>query len=209
LPPIRLFISTSPQQSVATRQGRRKEVLMKKYLFAIIATFALAAALPSLALARGGHHRSHHRSHVRHSVVRHRQFGRDTSTQSSGSSGGGDHAGTVQSFSGGVLTITLNNGSTVSGQVTSATEMECEGAEANDVRGMERDSSGDHGSDNSGEDQSSDDSAEDQSGSDDNQAAAACPASPAQGELVREAELKITSAGSTWEKLDLEPAPQG
>jgi hypothetical protein len=209
LPPIRLFLSTSPQQSVATRQGRRKEVLMKKYLFAIIATCALAAAVPSLALARRGHHRSHHRSHVRHSAIRHRQFGSDSSTQSSGSSGSTDHAGTVQSFSGGVLTIALNNGSTVSGRVTSATEMECEGAEPNDMRGMERDSSGDRGSDDSGEDQSSDDSGEEQSGGDDNQAATACPASPAQGEFVREAELRISSAGSTWERLDLEPAPQG
>jgi hypothetical protein len=145
----------------------------------------------------------HHRSHVRHAAIRHTQFGSDSSNQSSGSSGSSDHAGTVQSFSGGVLTIALNNGSTVSGQVTSATEMECEGAEPNDMRGMERDSSGDQGSDNSGEDRGDD------QGAGDDQAEAACPATPTPGEFVREAELRTSSAGSTWEKLDLEPAPQG
>ncbi len=80
------------------------------------ATFLALAILPAAASAEH-HHRHHHRS----ARVRVLSFG--TNNPSAPAS---DRAGTVTSFTGGVLTIKLTDGSSVVGRVTSATELKCE-----------------------------------------------------------------------------------
>ena len=52
---------------------------------------------------------------------------RDPDTDNDGDEDGDEGAGTVDKFENGVLTIKLFGGSTLTGQVTAATEIECEG----------------------------------------------------------------------------------
>ena len=194
---------------------------MRRILLTVAATTAMLAVAPGLALAHR-HHRHHHRSHHAarvhhrraHHRIRHRRFGRGWS-QSSDSQG---PAGTVTSFTDGVLTITLNDGSTVSGNVTSSTEIECTapGSSTNNEDGDNG------GGDNSGEDQGDDNASagndqgeagedqgvqEDQGqeqGEDQGQNEQMCDSSSlTPGTPVAEAELKISSAGATWEKVEL------
>jgi hypothetical protein len=176
---------------------------MKKILLSVVACCALVAFVPASALAHG-HHKRHHRSH--HARVR--DFGSTSSSQSSQgtSQNQGQTAGTVQSFSNGVLTIALNNGSMVSGTVTGDTEVECQAPETSSS-GMQ---SHDHGGDNSGGDNSggdngnSNDQGDDQGQGDDNNANQACDLSTVpMGTVVQEAELRISSAGGVWKKVDL------
>ena len=102
---------------------------MRKVFFTALVSAALLAVVPASALARGHSSRSHHRvHHVRsHHVRTHlKRFGSDV--PSPGSTTGpssSDTAGTVASFTGGVLTIRLNDGSEIHGLVTDATELEC------------------------------------------------------------------------------------
>jgi hypothetical protein len=99
-----------------------------------------------------------------------------------------------------VLTITLNDGSTVSGGVTNDTELECTAPEDTQTTSEDGDSGGG--------DQSGDG---DNSGSDDNQAqenesdaeSSCSTANLTPGAVIHEAELRITSAGSVWSKVDL------
>src|SRR3954469_13499578 len=98
---------------------------MRRILVSVVAAGAMLAVTPGLAMAHK-HHRRHHRSHhavrvhhrrsvhhrrgVHHRRARHETFGKGSwSNDSTGT------AGTVTSFDNGVLTITLNDGSTVSG----------------------------------------------------------------------------------------------
>jgi hypothetical protein len=179
---------------------------MRKILLSVVACCALIAFVPASALAHGHHHKRHHRAH--HARVR--DFGSTSSSQSSqGTSQNQDQtAGTVQSFSKGVLTIALNDGSMVSGQVTSDTEIECQAA---DMSSSLR--SHDHGGDNGGGDQGDDDNGQgdddngqgdDDNGQGDDNAGQACDLSTVpQGTVVQEAELRISSAGAVWKKVDL------
>jgi endo-1,4-beta-xylanase len=91
--------------------------------------------------------------------VRHERFG-------SGWNAGDSQqpAGTVTSFDNGVLTITLNDGSTVSGAVTNDTELECT-APSSSTQGDEGNDNGDNGQ-NSGDDNSGDDNGGQNSGDD-------------------------------------------
>lgn len=79
---------------------------MRRIPLLIAGLLALALAAPTVASAHGRHHRHHH--HHRH----HRAHGADLS---------GRAAGTIASFDGTTLTITLADGSTVSGAVTDDT----------------------------------------------------------------------------------------
>jgi len=81
---------------------------MRRLLPLAIGVLTLALAVPSVASAHGRHHRHHHKH-------KHHQAHRALLT--------GDAAGTIASFDGTTLTITLRDGSTVSGVVTDDTEI--------------------------------------------------------------------------------------
>jgi hypothetical protein len=199
---------------------------MRRMIITAVATVSLAA--PSAALAHNGeHHRAgerqhHHRGHHRHAHVLAFHAQAPTSPTSGTSSpspttpASEDKAGTIASFTGGVLTITLNDGSTVSGKVTERTEIECPAppsATAADVSGRD---GGDNGFDERGdrvggnegsvESSSSDDGPGDSSGHDDNgnDAAEHCTSTAlVPGASVKEAFLSVSSDGATWVKVEL------
>jgi hypothetical protein len=200
---------------------------MRRVTLTIAMSIAALALLPAGALARGHaahhqrlRHRGHHRVH--HARVRHERFGAVTSGASSGSSAGttgtstpGENAGTVRSFDAGVLTLALADGSTVSGRVDGGTEIECETADMSNLH-ADGDGGGDHGGgDNSGpgsggdQGQRGDDHGDlgddngdlgDENGND-NQTCVA--GGLVAGAVVRSAELRISSAGATWDKIEL------
>ncbi len=185
---------------------------MRRTLFTIVACTALLAAVPATALAHGhrDHHRRHHHSRVRHEkFLAHRHDSTSTGTPTPGSE---PTAGTVTSFANNVLTITLTNGNTVSGDVTNDTEVKCENPAEdnngnNDVEhgdlvsdhgpGGSDAGSNDQGDDN-GNDQG-DDNGNDQG--DDNGNDQMCTITP--GMAVKKAELTISGAGAVWDEVEL------
>jgi len=175
---------------------------MRKIVLSAVACCALIAIIPATALAHGHHHKRHH------SRVHHRTFGHDwnQSGSSTTSTSADQNAGTVQSFSGGVLTIAVNNGQMVSGQVTNDTEIECEAADmSSSLRSHDRgDDNGDHG-DNNGD--RGDDNGNDQG--DDNENANCSSADLTTGTVVHEARLRLSGAGATWDKVELVTASAG
>lgn len=171
---------------------------MRNIVLSVVACCAVLAIAPVTALAHGHHHKRHH-----HSRIHHRTFGHDWSQSGSSSTttSSEENAGTVTSFTGGVLTITLNNGQTVTGNVTGDTEIECQAPEMSsslsshdrgDDNGDRTDNHGDRGDDN-GNDQG-DDGAEN---------ANCSSADLTTGAVVHEARLAVTSAGATWDKVEL------
>jgi hypothetical protein len=193
---------------------------MRRATIPFLAAAVVLAVAPASALAR--HH--HHRHHSRAVHARIKRFGRDVATNSSGAASA-ENAGTVQSFSNGILTIALSNGNTVSGTVGRDTEIECmssagsqmlhedgdagsgsqsgdgddSGSADNEAQGPGGDQGGDQG-DDPAEDQG-DDQGEEQ-GAD--QAENACStANLIPGALVRDAELRISGSGSAWKKVGL------
>jgi hypothetical protein len=153
--------------------------------------------------------------------IRTRHNPRDRDSDDDGRRDGDEHAGTVESFSDGVLTIRLLNGNTLSGKVDSTTEVECEDeADDHNRRGHtaraasdgDDDSSGgtSGGDDSSGRDPNKphsddDDNTADQGPDDENEARGdddegddddedCGPAALVSGARVREAEL-VTSTG--------------
>ena len=196
----------------------------------IATTTSLAALLllasTGIAQARG-HHARHHRrgkhgvahierilSPVAPALNEHTGGGASSSGPGSPGSQAGDSteaAGTVTSFAHRVLTITLNDGTTVSGQVTEQTEIGCQPAEAT-AHAASEDGGGDHGSgDESGSsredgDEGSGDQSEQDDQNDGNESAgpASCStASLVPGAVVREAELRVSSAGSVFLHVEL------
>ena len=125
---------------------------------------------------------------------------RDADTDNDGVDDGEENAGTITSFSGGVLVIDLF-GSTddVRGTVTDATEVECDGAQTAHAS--------DHGGDGGGDDNSGPGDRGDQGENEnenENEDAGNCgPADLTQGTVVREADLKTTSTGLVFEKIEL------
>src|SRR5947209_20509583 len=105
---------------------------MRRLTITLSAALMLASFAPASALARH-HHRSHH-ARVRHARIEH-FVGRNAAHRASDAAG---DAGTVQSFSNGVLAIRLNNGSTVTGTVGRGTELECMASEPSRTVGAER-----------------------------------------------------------------------
>lgn len=111
---------------------------MRRSLLTAVGIMALVLAVPSAALAhhgRGHHH--HHKTRAHHAKFRIMHIGA-TGTSVTGSptntaptppttptTPGPENAGTVTSYTGGVLTLTLNDGSTVSGKVTEGTRIDC------------------------------------------------------------------------------------
>jgi hypothetical protein len=108
---------------------------MRKLLFTVLTGCALLAMAPA-AFAR--HH--HHPPRPHHTRVRHERFKADGASTGAASTSG---VGTVTSFSNGVLTITLADGSTVSGEVTDRTGLECmTGEDGATPQAMSHDGSG-------------------------------------------------------------------
>ncbi len=185
--------------------------MRRTLIMTIASTFVLAVA-PGAALAHhhGGKHKGHHH-------VRVKKFGSDTPNPNGGtSSSSSDTAGTVSSFSGGVLTIKLNDGSMVSGKVTNDTEIECRAPESQptttggDDSGSGDDNSGDgdhQGGDSQGQPAGSHDASDtgETENEDANEGQAACDSSAlTPGAVVREAEVRISSGGATWKKVELQ-----
>jgi hypothetical protein len=139
---------------------------------------------------------------------------RDRDTDNDGIDDGDENAGTVKSFDNGVLTITLAQGGDLSATVDGDTEIECK-SQAHDSShgddGPNHDAGDDQGDDGpnheAGDDQgddgpnhdAGDDDNEDNQGENENCGTDALTA----GAKVREAELKATSSGKRWEKVEL------
>jgi hypothetical protein len=217
---------------------------MKRIFLTATAASMLAFAVPTVASAHRGsrHHSAHHASaHKRHAVhARTVIFGpRDTSAPAPTSSTSPpvvappmspeETAGTVASFTNGLLTITLSNGSSVSAQVTAATALECRSAPGATSRGEDEgggdeqhggpgpsdgqhdeaqgNEDGGHDGESSGEEHHGEAGGEDGhdgAGNDGENAQQGCSAGAlAPGAVVREAELSVSSAGSIWVKVEL------
>lgn len=219
---------------------------MRRLMLAAFGIMALALAIPGAALAHKGHghhHKGHHHANgkAHHASVRFEHFGAiaasektpgtstetGTKTSSEPTPPASENAGTVASYdsSTGLLTLSLNNKSTVEGKVTSNTEIRCVKATTTPPSGQPSDES--VGDDNGqGDDQSrgdmsqqqgdqqswsSDESqGDDQDGQDDDgQAQTAAPEPPCDtsalvsGAVVRSAELRIGPSGAEFESLVL------
>lgn len=169
---------------------------MRRFLFGLIASLSLLAAVPAASAARSHPHARHHRSHAR---IEHFRRGGDVPSPLAGQQPGSQDAGAVQSFQNGVLTIKLNDGITVSGTVNQGTEVQCQSMSQGDFTRADGsgDSSGRDGSDDSGGDQSDDTG-------DGNGGAACMSALQTVGTPVLDATLKLTSNGAAWDRVDLD-----
>ncbi|HEV3070308.1 MAG TPA: hypothetical protein VGY76_02640 [Solirubrobacteraceae bacterium] len=129
---------------------------MRRLLLIAAGMAALTLSVPGAALASHGHNH-HHKRKAHHAKIRFEHVG-PTGTSITGSSTGTapvtgssptttpapENAGKVASYTGGVLTLTLNDNSSVSGKVTSATRIECVSATA-PPPGMEQDNGNGNG----------------------------------------------------------------
>jgi hypothetical protein len=191
---------------------------MKRLVITCLAAASLVAALPTLAVARHRSHRSHHVHHATHhraKRVRHERFGQDmpqtsnpsgtTTTTTTTSTAAPETAGTVTGFKNGLLTIQLNDPSSspVSGMVTDATRVRCEGPN-DDSEAVHPDGDGGRGGSGSGDEgqDGSSDSGDD-NGAENESSAQNCMISI--GETVGSAELSISSAGAVWQEVELVP----
>jgi hypothetical protein len=165
--------------------SRKKWSLLGTALVGVLSL--LLIALPGAAAARQhhnghSHHKGHHKRH--HQRRRHHRSGTQTGGGTS-TSGEDDNAGTIASFDGTTLTITLRDESSVSGTVDASTEIQCEANDNND--------DGDNGDDNSGDDDAGDGNSGDDdgdSGGDDGEQCSTADLVP--GTVVSEAELDST-----------------
>lgn len=176
---------------------------MRRTLFTILACTALFVAAPAVALAHNGHRGHHHKRH-HHARVRHESFiGHRHSSDVNGVPGTEPTAGTVSSFANNVLTITLTNGNTVTGDVTSDTEVKCENpGDMNDNGDNDvehGDFARDHGPGGGDDNGDQGDDNGDQGNANNNDAT--CTITP--GMAVSKAELRITSDGAVWDEVEL------
>ena len=137
---------------------------------------------------------------------------RDKDSDDDGLKDDDENAGTITAFADGKLTIQTFGGDEVTGMVTDATEIECEGSDdqGDDEGDDEGDDDGDddatatladHGDDdNSGP--GSDDEGDDDQGEDENEDACA-PGALSVGAKVHEAELKVGADGAVWDEIEL------
>jgi hypothetical protein len=211
---------------------------MKRIFLTATAASTLALAAPAVASAHHStrHHGARHASARKHHAITPRilTFGAplptspapapSTTPPVSSQTTSGVTPVAVASFTNGLLTITLSNGSSVSGMVTEATELKCpagaSGASSGDDdenagqdehggsgpssegRHDEGQSGGDGGGD--GHDDEGAEDARDGESRDGADTQQGCPAGAlASGAAVREAELSVSSAGSVWEKVEL------
>jgi hypothetical protein len=201
---------------------------MRRMIVAAVTTTALA--LPGVAFAHGSEHssgaehhgarhaeRDHHR-HRAHLLTFHAAQAPAT-TPSTGITPPApvaeERAGTIASFTAGTLTIALNDGSSVSGKVTPATEIECRSAMAsaadrggsgdNDGGGEHGDRSGPGSGDGQSGERAGHDEGDRDAGDDDahDEAEHCSPTALVPGASVREAVLSVGGAGAFWVKLEL------
>jgi hypothetical protein len=175
---------------------------MRRIILMAIASSALALAAPQVASAHHGRH--HHKHHARHARLRH--FGTLASTTTTTPTSPVTPAGTVKSFTEGVLTITLADTSTVSGKVTEDTELGCfkpgtEGSGDDDNPGDD-----DHAqiADHHGD--GAQGAGDDDQGDDDGPSAASTSCTTAAlvpGAVVLGAELRIGPSGAVWKHIVL------
>lgn len=147
---------------------------MRRILFTIMVAGLGIAVAPATALADHGHGDGHGDGHGRV----------------------GQNAATVASFSKGVLTVTLGDGSTVRGKVTDATQLECH---ARDNRGLRIEDRRDGGGDNGG----GDNGGRGNGGGGDGHELACTTRALRPGTIVDEAELQISHGTAFWEKVEL------
>jgi hypothetical protein len=201
---------------------------MKRSLSMTLGVMLLTLAVPSIALAHHGHRGHHHKvnSRAHHAKFRFVHVGAAVTTAPGAPSGSSttqptaptstpENAGTVASYTNNVLTLTLNDGSTVSGKVTSGTDIRCIKATPTPTT----EEGGDHsqGDDNGeGDDQSRGDMSQQgnqQSGGDSGQSGddggepqdalePPCDTSAlVSGAVVRDAELRIGPGGTEFESV--------
>jgi hypothetical protein len=176
---------------------------MKRILLVAVSSTALTLAAPAIASAHSAHHHAkrHHKHHgATARVLDFHASAAPTSSQTPATPTT-ESAGKVTSFKEGVLTITLNDGTPVSGKVTEQTQIHCSsapttGGEDNDDEGSSGE--GDHGSSDQAH-------AADHSGGGDEGQQGCTTAALTEGAMVREAELSIGSAGAVWDRVDLLP----
>jgi hypothetical protein len=202
---------------------------MRRFRKAAIASSLLALAIPAAALAHDAadhepaqheaahhpgvhHHRRHHRrAHTvlfAHGITR-TTPGTSTPVTTTPAPVADEPAGTIASFDGGVLKITLADGSTVSGTVTQQTRIECRADDRDDFdrdggdgRGGPGPSSG-HDDFGRGDDERGGDQGDDHGGDGEVPSAGCDQSALTPGAEVAEAELVVTSAGSFWESVEL------
>lgn len=196
---------------------------MRLRLLTVVGTMALALAAPSAALAHHGHH--HH--HSNKSKAHHAKFRVENITPSGtvtpATPGGSvpttspteENAGTVASFENEVLTVTLKDGSTVSGKVTSDTRIRCvspgttsepatEGSGDDNGAGDDQ-SRGDMSQSGEQKDGAQNDGEQKDGGDDNGEAPATAPEPPCdtsslvKGAVVRAGQLRIGPSGNEWE----------
>lgn len=197
---------------------------MRKSLLTAMGIMALALAVPSAALAHHGrghhHHHHHHNARAHHAKFRivhigaGASWGAPPSTTPPTTPPAPENAGTVASYTGGVLTLTLNDGSTVSGKVTNNTRIGCIKATPPPPTGTVAPSDRGPGDDNGpGDDQNRGDMDQGEHGwggwrhddkGDDDQCASEPPCDSSTlvaGAIVRAAELRIGPGGTEFEKI--------
>ena len=190
---------------------------MRRIFLTALASTAVAIALPVAASAHGSshssarhasirHHRRHHHTRFVHFASRSSVTSTTTTaTSTPPASTPGESVGTIASFEGGVLKITLSDGTTVSGTVTESTEIKCPAPTPTAT-------TSDHGGpgsigheDGQGQDEGSgDDEGEGHDGGYCHETPQECgPASLVVGAKVQEAELKLSGAQASWESVEL------
>lgn len=186
---------------------------MRRMLLIAIAgsAFAVALAVPGVALAHHGHHHHHHAKHAR--VLHFGSIPTPTPPSSAPTTPSAPTppapAGTVKSFTEGVLTITLADGSTVSGKVTEETRLQCSSAQPgteNNEQDDQGEDSGDnhaHMSDNGGNGGDDNGAGDDREGGDANEQAPCTTSALTPGATVLGAELRVGGSGAVWQEVDI------
>jgi hypothetical protein len=173
---------------------------MRRILFTAVACGAMLGSVPAVSLAHDGsdHHNRDRPAH--HARVRHERFrsvSRNDITH---------NAGTVASFANGTLTITLANGSTVSGAVTQFTRLVCEAStpmQDQDRGPGGNGNNGDNGDNGAGDNVNNGDNDNDPGDNDRGEHQANMCTTVAPGMAVRDASLTITAGGPVWTSVDL------
>ena len=201
---------------------------MRRSLLTATGVMVLALAVPGAALAHHGHGRHHHqkaRGHAHHAKFRLVHIGPTADTPplapvTTPTPPTPENAGTVASYINGVLTLTLKDGSTVSGKVTNETRIRCvkatpsttmttpspgtgdqspgdDNGQGDDQNRGDMSQHGDHGQ---GEWQQGDD--DDDDGSPTTEPEPPCDSSSLlPGAVVRAAELRIGPGGTEFESV--------
>jgi hypothetical protein len=205
---------------------------MRRSLLTATGVTVLALVVPGAALAHHGHGRHHHhkaRVHAHHAKFRLIHIGPTADTPplapvTTSTPPTPENAGTVASYINGVLTLTLKDGSTVSGKVTNETRIRCVKATPSTTMTTPSPGTGDqspgedngwgddqnrgdmnqHGDHGSGDQRHGEDGDDDD---DDGAPGASEPEPPCDssalvtGAVVRAAELRIGPGGSEFESV--------